>query len=231
MQLISTYLDVLSDGESALALYTDGRHLKIKPSGLSESGFWKIARTEELRKVVVYRKVEGNAKIYVGEFAGLRKIPSREDTKVIVTFTNAKLVGRTDKKWTDFSCQPGGRSQRVYLPRPGAEWRDPSEEKCFIEGHSVQVTLNKYERDMGARAACVKHFGAKCRVCSLDFSEHYGESAAGFIHVHHLTPLAKIGKAYKVDPVADLLPVCPNCHAMLHKLQLSPEQLRLRIKP
>ena len=39
----------------------------------------------------------------------------------------------------------------------------------------------------------------------------------GFIHVHHIVPIHTIGKGYKVDPSTDLVPVCPNCHAMLHR--------------
>jgi 5-methylcytosine-specific restriction protein A len=35
--------------------------------------------------------------------------------------------------------------------------------------------------------------------------------------VHHLVPLASIGREYHIDPVADLRPVCPNCHAMLNR--------------
>lgn len=39
----------------------------------------------------------------------------------------------------------------------------------------------------------------------------------GLIHVHHLKPLGEVGEGYLLDPVADLRPVCPNCHAMLHR--------------
>ncbi len=38
----------------------------------------------------------------------------------------------------------------------------------------------------------------------------------GFIHVHHKVELSSIGREYVVDPIEDLVPVCPNCHAMLH---------------
>jgi 5-methylcytosine-specific restriction protein A len=46
--------------------------------------------------------------------------------------------------------------------------------------------------------------------------------------VHHLLPLKHIKKAYKVDPITDLRPVCPNCHAMIHRREpmLSLEELR-----
>ena len=30
------------------------------------------------------------------------------------------------------------------------------------------------------------------------------------IQVHHLVPLSAIGKKYRVDPIRDLRPVCPN---------------------
>lgn len=51
----------------------------------------------------------------------------------------------------------------------------------------------------------------------MDFKKTYGELGNGFIHVHHIVPLSNIGKDYQVDYEKDLIPVCPNCHAMLHK--------------
>jgi len=51
----------------------------------------------------------------------------------------------------------------------------------------------------------------------LSFENQYGSYGKGYIHVHHLVPLSKIGKDYVVNPIQDLRPVCPNCHAMLHK--------------
>jgi 5-methylcytosine-specific restriction protein A len=39
----------------------------------------------------------------------------------------------------------------------------------------------------------------------------------GFIHVHHTKPISQIGTTYQIDQINDLIPVCPNCHAMLHK--------------
>ncbi|MFV0148463.1 HNH endonuclease [Empedobacter falsenii] len=51
----------------------------------------------------------------------------------------------------------------------------------------------------------------------MNFEEVYGKLGKGFIHIHHITPLYQIGKEYKVDYKKDLAPVCPNCHAMLHR--------------
>ena len=51
----------------------------------------------------------------------------------------------------------------------------------------------------------------------LPFQRLVREIAQDFIHVHHLVPLCEIGEAYAVDPVNDLVPVCPNCHAIIHR--------------
>jgi 5-methylcytosine-specific restriction protein A len=87
----------------------------------------------------------------------------------------------------------------------------------FAEGSVTKAEVNRYERDPRARAACLAHWGPCCSVCDLDFGERYGQLGRGFIHVHHLRELSTVGADYRVDPVTDLRPVCPNCHAMLHR--------------
>jgi 5-methylcytosine-specific restriction protein A len=86
----------------------------------------------------------------------------------------------------------------------------------LVEGAVSHVRVNAYERNPLARAKCIAYYGATCAVCSLDFGAVYGPIAAGFIHVHHITPLSQIGSRYEVDPIKDLRPVCPNCHAVIH---------------
>ena len=95
---------------------------------------------------------------------------------------------------------------------PG-EFTDENEHR---EGSRRRVIVNAYERDPTARQKCIDHYGASCSVCGFDFLAVFGPEAEGFIHVHHLTPLAEIGIEYTVDPISDLRPVCPNCHAVIH---------------
>jgi 5-methylcytosine-specific restriction protein A len=113
-------------------------------------------------------------------------------------------------------------------------WRSPEEEtiEIFKEGNVARVEVNRYERDLKARAACLAHWGSRCTVCDVDFGERYGRIGEGFIHVHHLRPLGAAGGGYSVNPLTDLRPVCPNCHAMLHQTSppLSIKVLRNRLK-
>jgi 5-methylcytosine-specific restriction protein A len=87
----------------------------------------------------------------------------------------------------------------------------------FFEGSKQRVTINAYERSPKARQECIAYYGTSCVVCGFNFAEAYGEVGEGLIHVHHLKPLAGIGEGYEVNPVSDLRPVCPNCHAIIHK--------------
>ncbi len=86
----------------------------------------------------------------------------------------------------------------------------------LIEGAVTRVTVNAYERNPEARRRCIAEHGTACCVCGFDFGAAYGPVAEGYIHVHHLRPLSEIRESYVVDPVAELRPVCPNCHAVLH---------------
>lgn len=104
--------------------------------------------------------------------------------------------------------------------------------KKYFEGAMKRILVNAYERDPKARTACLKHHGRDCVVCGFNFDARYGELGKDFIHVHHLKPLALTDGEYELDPVADLRPVCPNCHAMLHRGEsvLSIEELRRRVE-
>lgn len=93
--------------------------------------------------------------------------------------------------------------------------QEPDEE--FSEGGEQSVLATRYERNPAARNACLKYYGRICRACNVGMDHLYGTLGEGHIHVHHRVPLSEIGAAYKVDPVRDLIPVCPNCHAILHR--------------
>ena len=84
------------------------------------------------------------------------------------------------------------------------------------EGGRISVIVNRYERNKEARLKCIEHHGVSCCICGFNFEEIYGEELLGLIHVHHLVPLSKVDEKYRVNPVEDLVPVCPNCHAVIH---------------
>ena len=90
-------------------------------------------------------------------------------------------------------------------------------ETGILEGAKKIITVNAYERNPEARRRCIAKWGYNCFVCGFHFELYYGILGKKYIHVHHLKPIATIGEEYEIDPINDLRPVCPNCHAMLHK--------------
>ena len=141
----------------------------------------------------------------------------REQDRDPFTFAGLGSPGKTfDQKpvkvvW-NFSGVNGSR-----LPSNSSEEIDPEEARTVFEGARRSVQVNVYERDPTARLRCLAKWGCVCVVCQFDFGARYGDLGRGFIHVHHLRPLGEVREGYQLDPVKDLRPVCPNCHAMLHR--------------
>lgn len=96
------------------------------------------------------------------------------------------------------------------------------------EGAEVMRLLSVRERDPQLRAACIQFHGYRCKICSVDLGEIYGALGHHFIHVHHLHPLASRKTERVTDPKKDLIPVCPNCHSIIHRGgdTRSPEEVR-----
>lgn len=101
----------------------------------------------------------------------------------------------------------------------------------FVEGSMQPVFVNRYERNREARNVCISHYGSKCAICGFDFEKMYGAIGKDKVHVHHLIPLSEIQKEYKVDPINDLRPVCPNCHLIIHskKVPFTLDEVRTMI--
>lgn len=121
----------------------------------------------------------------------------------------------------------------AYGDRPDVPLTEEVQEaERYIEGASRTVLVNAYERSRQARAACIAKFGAVCAVCGFDFESRYGPEMRGFIHVHHLVPLAALREQYELDPAKHLRPVCPNCHAVIHhgNQLLSIEDVKRRMR-
>lgn len=105
---------------------------------------------------------------------------------------------------------------------------ETDENRVHKEGRKSQVLTNRYERNPANRELCLQYHGYMCHTCGFEFEKFYGEIGQNFIHVHHIEKVSSHEGEYLLDPVKDLIPVCPNCHAMLHKEDppMNPDNLR-----
>lgn len=121
-----------------------------------------------------------------------------------IKIRNEKLLKYIETYFTD-------NSQTDFFPDM------VKEDDTHYEGAKKSVIVNKYERSSKARENAINFHGLNCKVCDLNFKEMYGELGENFIHIHHLIPINEIGSNYQINYKNDLVPVCPNCHSMLHR--------------
>ena len=107
----------------------------------------------------------------------------------------------------------------IFLPKEKYTYNENNDEdeNFYNEGKAEKTYVNKYERNKKARQKCIEHYGCKCFTCNLLLSDIYGAIADDFIHVHHIKELSLIREEYTVSPIEDLRPLCPNCHAIIHR--------------
>jgi len=159
----------------------------------------------------------------------LRALPGRHTPQELVLRSTGEHIAQGFIRPYALCHTP--RFLNIDAEAPALSPEEGPSEGSLVEGAAMQVTVNAYERNPEARRRCIAHYGCRCFVCGFDFAARYGDLGEGFIEVHHLVPLFEIQTEYKVDPIRDLRPLCPNCHAMIHRERppLDPEELRRRL--
>ena len=90
------------------------------------------------------------------------------------------------------------------------------ESQGSVEGTPIWRIHRIYERDSRNRARAIVYHGNRCLGCGFSFDNVYTpEHARGYIEVHHIHPLSEGPRV--VDPYEDLIPLCANCHRMVHR--------------
>lgn len=88
------------------------------------------------------------------------------------------------------------------------------------ESKTIITSTKQISRSQEAKAECIRLKGCYCNICGFDFEKEYGTLGRNFIEVHHITPIGKLSTAegYEgTDPKKDLIPLCSNCHSMIHR--------------
>ena len=93
------------------------------------------------------------------------------------------------------------------------------------EGAEIQKDhFTTHERSSKARTLCIDYFKQQhnghlvCECCGFDFSKAYNGIGDDYIEIHHRFPVSQRGGDYQVDYKKDLVPLCSNCHSMIHRI-------------
>ena len=101
-----------------------------------------------------------------------------------------------------------------------------------LEGSVTKKLVSVRERSPRNRILALQIHGYECGTCELKPLDTYGEALGGILEVHHIEPLSSQGQPRAYNPELDLIPLCPNCHRMIHQINppYTPSQLRTILK-
>lgn len=112
-----------------------------------------------------------------------------------------------------------GEADMVKTPVPV---RETPADLVFTEGRKVRGSHLRTERSPHLRRAFFesRRPPVLCDMCTVDLSLRYpwtGDSKATMLELHHILPLSSaIAIDMKGTSLADVEPVCPNCHKGVH---------------
>lgn len=196
---------------SVEAQFNDEMHAIYKNVG-RETGYWAHRYLQKVKKVGGLQAAKDWLKPKSSPTSGLQKLV--DINRLDLSVEALVLSQPWSSLFTNEELHVAQRRLNIVSSFRLSE--EVSNEKKLVEGSVCQVNINSYERNPEARRRCIEHHGTSCCVCGFNFEEKFGSVAQGFIHVHHLKPLSEIQEEYEVNPITDLRPVCPNCHAMIH---------------
>ena len=94
----------------------------------------------------------------------------------------------------------------------------------FLEGEAAMQQPKEIRlRNQHLRDACKAHFRMLhkgrlvCECCGFDFEKAYGKIGEDYIEIHHRFPFSQTEGEHPVDAITDLVPLCSNCHSMIHR--------------
>jgi 5-methylcytosine-specific restriction enzyme A len=97
------------------------------------------------------------------------------------------------------------------------ESEDAQFDHFYKDGKTREFYGNRYERNSKNRLRAIEIHGTSCHVCGFNFEEVYGLHGKDYIEIHHIKPLSSIKQAVEINPETDLIPLCSNCHRMVHR--------------
>lgn len=166
---------------------------------------------------VTNSKFYHDARLKIATSPNMRKANDAENGEISQAL---KLyIGFLQSKYNPLNAIPADTT----IHRKRSASRDVQKEKTFhpdemTEGAKKHIEQESNYRNIQLRRACIEHWGFQCQCCGFDFAKAYGEALGGqFIEVHHRVPISSYDEEHKVNPIKELIPLCSNCHSVIHR--------------
>lgn len=183
-----------------------------------------VTFTEIMNELHISRRYIGEYLSHIGQKCRELDLPIITS---IVVYKNSNIVGKGYSEFApDFVKNPQiakDEQKKVFaqdsweeLSKSVATWTNDiqlNDAVKAIEGEARDSRVVVYKRDARLRDECLRENGRKCYVCGFDPVAKYGAGFENIIEVHHKDP---VSAGVRETTLNDLIPVCPNCHRVLH---------------
>lgn len=214
--------------------------VEANPQKNAGSLLYTMANTDEYKKKIFFQYVEvlSNEKAKVQFYVNNQLVTSQEQWPDVWRYFNCRIVILPIPEVKDESELLNVLSDwmmhgvSLVLSLLTIEEDAPDMELIAQqEGNVKEILSKRYERSRINREICLAHKGYSCSVCGFNFLTTYGQLGKDFIEVHHTTPVSEMGDDHTIDIDRDLVPVCSNCHSMIHRKRppLTIEELKTMI--
>lgn len=200
-----------------------GKDAEILPNR-KDSYFSQIVRnlkshhTFEKKNLATYSPGKPNGKYFITDFGRTFLLTRKEEFRYINThnFTpkerSTAMAELLDAKRTSF-----------FIP-----------ETSISEGFLQKTTINSRKRSAKLRKYAFQYYRKKkqikCSICNFDFMQTYGKYGEKYIEFHHIKPICTYkeqGQEQDIkNAIKNLCPVCSNCHAIIHRNNITPKELK-----
>lgn len=158
-----------------------------------------------------------NKKYYITE-NGLKFLEAKYEE---YEYINSGYFNIQDQKNANLNLL--GASNKYFVP-----------EEEVSEGKLVTTNSKTRKRSQKLRNYTFEYYKSqnqiKCEVCGFDFETTYGDLGKDYIELHHVKPVSVYEENGEISNLEEarlnLVPLCSNCHKILHRNNISVEKLK-----
>ena len=222
LKLLSIYDNGLSTSNLILLLaeimQPSGKDVEVI-SGRSDTYFSQKVRNLRSHKTLErYNFAEYvNKKYYITEI-GLNFLEAKYEE---YEYINNGYFDVEDQKIANLNLL--GASNKYFVP-----------EEEVSEGKLVTTNSKTRKRSQKLRNYAFEYYKSKnkikCEVCGFDFESTYGALGKDYIEFHHINPISVYEENGEITNLEEarknLVPLCSNCHKIIHRNNITVEQLK-----
>ncbi|ONI41703.1 hypothetical protein AN640_07780 [Candidatus Epulonipiscium fishelsonii] len=148
---------------------------------------------------------DAEEKVEVAYKQNIEDIPKKEKIDIVVIKQDNNTVTEKEKMDTSYT-----KEKIDNIIEKANSISSFKEEKVEIEKIKIWEDL---------KTVCLDYYGAICEVCGIDYGYTYGNQFERYIDIHNLKSTHKEDDNLDINPEEDLVPVCHNCHFIMHTKQ------------